>query len=104
MLVKNTFKVSHGKHLNIDSNHVILTGLIPQNEVIETFQKGRFKFLIQDRVRKKTDLNIPSPHQKWTKYYNPLRRMCSRDGELNSHGEAYMRMDDFANGLRDLGR
>ena len=34
-------RVLHDKNLYINSNHVILTGRIPPNEIIETFRKGR---------------------------------------------------------------
>ena len=46
-------KVRHAETMDINSKHVVLTGRIPPNEIVETFRKGRFQFEIHDRDRKK---------------------------------------------------
>ena len=46
-------KMVHADRLSFNQNYVILTGRIPEHKVVETFRKGRLKFEIHDRDRKK---------------------------------------------------
>ena len=101
-------RVPHAEQLSINSKHVILTGRIPPNEIIETFRKGRFKFEIHDRDRKKVVhssslFGANKSDRLWarldqTKFMNILAKSKLK----NSRGIAYLAMSDFSKGLRRL--
>jgi len=102
-------KMVHADRLSFNQNYVILTGRIPEHKVVETFRKGRLKFEIHDRDRKKL-AQSPSlfgqnkADQLWGRLNQTklLESIAKTKSKANAYGVAALSMVEFANGLRYL--
>jgi len=104
-------KVRHAETMAINSKHVVLTGRIPPNEIVETFRKGRFQFEIHDRDRKKLVQGLQGASTMFEKKSDKLWARLDQTKLLDvlaksklkhSCGVSYLTMTDFAKGMRSL--